>query len=122
MYAARLRPPRHQSRRWISSVKWLLAPSQFVQRKIPSSSRPAQQKRELPVQIGGHVATMNFVPVLFPPHRKIAKTKLNARPVFVVLTDMREIVIESRRRSIPIARSTHTASRLTPSRYTLPFH
>src|SRR5258708_39611419 len=57
-------------------------PNHLVHFRIASSNRPAQRKREPPVQRAGQAATINFVPVLLPPHRATANTRLDARNKF----------------------------------------
>jgi len=52
----------------------MYSPSHVVHRNTASSNNPAQAKRMLPVEIGGHVSTSHFVPTLLPPHKATAST------------------------------------------------
>ena len=62
---------------------------------MASSSNPAHKKREAPVQIGGQLCTMNFVPLLLPPHRNTANTKLTPNIRLVLPPDTGSVLHES---------------------------
>jgi len=78
----------------MAGVRVVRLPSQFVHLKIASSSNPAHKKREPPVQIGGHLCTMNLVPVLFPPHKNTANTRLATSIMLFLLPDTGSVLHE----------------------------
>src|SRR2546422_9721607 len=104
----------------------VIALSRFVKRSSSNNNKPAKVKRDAPVQIGGQVVTMNLVPVLVPPHRKTAKSKLNVKAAFVLERTQRKVeamkslsggvlechdverVLEKRAGSSPILQLSHT--------------
>src|SRR5437899_109360 len=109
MYAAKLNPPRHHNRRPRSGETTLALPNQVVQRRIPKRIKPAQRKRELPVQIGGQNPTIYFVPVLLPPHKKTANTRLSASNAFWFRADILSAGIRTDPRRIVIGEHVQAA-------------
>src|SRR5947208_8420239 len=68
----------------MTALSGFIASTRCVKRSSSSNAKPARVKRDAPVQIGGQVVTMNLVPVLVPPHRKTAKSRLNVKAAFVL--------------------------------------
>src|SRR5437773_5018354 len=68
----------------MTGLSGFIASTRGVKRSSSSNAKPARVKRDAPVQIGGQVVTMNLVPVLVPPHRKTAKSRLNVKAAFVL--------------------------------------
>src|SRR5438128_9070451 len=68
----------------MTALSGFIASTRCVKRSSSSNAKPAIVNRDAPVQIGGQVVTMNLVPVLVPPHRKTAKSRLNVKVAFVL--------------------------------------
>src|ERR1051326_5396279 len=68
----------------MSALSRLIGFCLLVRRTTSNKSKPANENRDAPVQIGGQFVTINFVPVLVPPHRNTAKSRLKAKLAFIL--------------------------------------